>query len=99
MRLDNGTANSQPHATALRLGGKERWEDLIHLVSWKSHARVTDRLQQLRILQLSLHRELSARVLHGFDGVEHEVHENLLQLHTVRHNFGHFGREFGPHSN
>ena len=31
-------------------------------------------------------------VLHGFDGVEREVHEYLLQLRTVRHDFGRLAR-------
>jgi hypothetical protein len=35
--------------------------------------------------------ESSARVLHGFDGVEYQVHEHLLQWHTVRYDFGQFG--------
>jgi hypothetical protein len=29
MRLHNGTADGQPHAAALRLGGKERRKELI----------------------------------------------------------------------
>ena len=32
MRLHNGAADGQPHAAALRLGGKERRKDLIHLL-------------------------------------------------------------------
>src|SRR5216684_8820922 len=83
MRLHDGTADGQPHAAALRLGGKECRKDLIHLLRWQPHARVTDRELELTVLQLRLHRKLSARFLHGLDGVEHEVHENLLQLHTV----------------
>jgi len=31
MRLDNGTADGQPHAAALRFGGEEGRKDLIHL--------------------------------------------------------------------
>src|SRR5580700_9472725 len=84
MRLYNGTADGQPHAAALRLGGKECRKDLIHLLAWQPHASVTDRELELTVLQLRLHRKLSAGVLHGFDGVENQVHEHLLQLHTIR---------------
>src|SRR5208282_5986905 len=91
MRLHNGSADGQPHAAALRLGGKERGKDLIYLLRWQAHARVTYRELELTVLQFRLHRKLSAGVLHGFDGVEHEVHEHLLQLHTVDADFGHFG--------
>src|SRR5207245_7567356 len=76
MRLHNGMADGQSHAAALRLGGKERRKDLIHLLPWQSHAGVTDRELELTVLQLRLHRKLSARVLHGFDAVKHEVHEH-----------------------
>src|SRR5580704_16959044 len=97
VRLYNGTADGQPHAAALRLGGKERRKDLIHLLRWQPHARVTDRELELTVLQFRLHRKLSAGVLHGFDGVEHEVHEHLLQLDTISHDFGQVGRKFCAH--
>src|ERR1700676_1094148 len=99
MRLHNGTADGQPHAAALRLGGKECRKDLIHLLRWQSHARVSDRELELTVLQLRLHRKLSAGVLHGFDGVEHKVHEHLLQLHTVYYEFREFGGKIRAHGN
>src|SRR6266436_5534853 len=78
MRLHNGTANGQSHAAALRLGGKERRKDLIHLLRWQPHACVTDRELELTVLQLRLNRKLSAGVLHGLNPIDHEVHEHLL---------------------
>jgi hypothetical protein len=60
VRLHNGTTDGQPHAAALRLGSKERRKDLIHLLRWQPHARVTDRELELTALQVRLHRELSA---------------------------------------
>ena len=60
MLLHNGTADGQPHAADLRLGGKERRKDLIHLLHWQSHARVANRELELTVLQLRLHRKLSA---------------------------------------
>src|SRR5271154_2888079 len=60
VRLHNGTADGQPHAAALRLGGKKCRKDLIHLLHWQPHARVTDRELELTVLQFRLHRKLSA---------------------------------------
>src|SRR6202040_4176343 len=60
MRLHNGTADGQSHAAALRLGGKERRKDLIHLLRGQPHACVTDRELELTVLQLRLNRKLSA---------------------------------------
>src|SRR6266849_9094144 len=60
VRLHNGTADGQSHPAALRLGGKECRKDLIHLLRWQPHARVTDRELELTVLQLRLHRKLSA---------------------------------------
>src|SRR5882724_11904625 len=51
MRLHNRTADGQTHAAALRLGGKERRKDVIHLLYWQPHARVTDRELELTVLQ------------------------------------------------
>src|SRR5882757_7925842 len=50
MRLHNGAADGQPHAATLRLGGKERRKDLIHLLHCQPHARVTDRALELTVL-------------------------------------------------
>ncbi len=42
------------------------------------------------VLLLRFDRKLTRRihVLHGLDAVEHEVHQNLLQLHTVCQDLG-----------
>src|SRR6266852_2238421 len=99
MRLHNGAADGQPHAAALRLGRKECREHLVHPLRWQPHAGVTDRELELTVLQFRLHRKLSAGVLHGLDAVKHEVHEHLLQLHTVYHDFREFGRKVRAHGN
>jgi hypothetical protein len=57
MRLHNGTADGQSHAAALGLGGKERRKDLIHLLRWQPHARVTDRELELTVLELGFDRK------------------------------------------
>src|SRR5467141_2814898 len=99
MRLHNGTADGQSHAAALRLGGKERRNDLVHLLHWQPHPRVTDRELELIVLQLRLDCKVSAGVPHGFDAVEHEVHEHLLQLHTVYNDVREFGAKVRAHGN
>ena len=99
MRLHNGTADGQSHAAALRLGGKERRKHLIHLFHWQPHPRVTNRELELTVLQLRFNRKFSARVLHGLNPIDHEVHEHLLQLDTICHDFGQFGGEFRVHGN
>src|ERR1700722_6442320 len=99
MRFHNGTADGQPHAAALRLGGKEGRKDLIPLLRWQSHACITDRELELTVLECRLHRKLSAGVLHGFDTVKHEVHEYLLQLDTVYHDFRQIGGKVRTHAN
>src|SRR5882757_1563190 len=99
MRLHNGTADSQPHAAALWLGGKERRKDLIHLLRWQADACVTDRELELTVLQFRLHHKLSAGVVHGFDAVKHEVHEHLLQLYAVYHDCRQIGGKVRAHGN
>ena len=42
VRLDDGTADRQTHAGALRFGRKEGIEDLVGLFGRQSHASVTD---------------------------------------------------------
>jgi hypothetical protein len=46
---------------------------LLGILIWQSNTSVSDREQELSIPQLRFHHQLSAGVLHGFDGVEHEV--------------------------
>jgi hypothetical protein len=91
MRFDDGAADGQSHAGSLRLGRKEGIEDLLRLFWPHSHTRIADRDQKLTIVALlRLDRKFtsSAHVLHGFDAIEHEVHQYLLQLHTVCHDLG-----------
>src|SRR5207247_993740 len=91
MRFDDGSADGQSHSCALRFGREEGIEDLLRLFRLQSHARIADRDQELTIVVLlRLDRKFtsSAHVLHGFDAIEHEVHQYLLQLHTVRHDLG-----------
>src|SRR5271156_5797547 len=99
MRLHNGTTDGQPHPAALRFGREESRKDLVSVSIWQSRTCIADREQPLTILPLRLHRKLSALVPHGFDGIEHEVHEDLLQLHAVCLHYGQFGSKFGSRGN
>src|SRR6266851_9415236 len=56
-----------------------------------THASIADRDQQLIILGLlRLDRKFafSVHILHGIDAIEHEVHEDLLQLDAISHDLG-----------
>src|ERR1700722_8384116 len=99
MRLDYGTANGQSHAAALRLGREKRRKDLVSTATWQSRTGVADRELELAVLQLRFHCKLSACVIHGFDGVKHQVHEHLLQLHPVSRDFWEVGGKFRAHGN
>src|ERR1700688_2250690 len=90
MRLNDRPTDGQPHASPVILGREECPEDLLPLLRGQSHAGIADRDQQLSIAGFRLEGKLTAvsRSLHGIDTVEHEVHENLLQLDTVCHDLG-----------
>ena len=45
MRFHDGAADPKSHAGAVRLGGKERIEDLIRLLRGQTHAGIADRHQ------------------------------------------------------
>jgi len=90
MRLNDRPTDGQPHTSPVILGRKKCPEDLVGLLRRQSHTSIADRDQQLSISGFRLDGKLTSasRSLHGIDAVEHEVHENLLQLHTVCHDFG-----------
>ena len=50
-------------------------------------------------MQLRPYCKSSARFIHSFDGIEHEVHEHLLQLHAVGLDSWEFAGEFRAHGN
>src|ERR1700730_6832756 len=90
MRLNDRPTDGQPHANPLILGSKECPEDLVRLLRAQSRTGIADRDQQLTMVGFRLDGKLTSatRFLHGIDAIEHEVHENLLQLHTVCHDLG-----------
>jgi len=75
MRLDNPPTDRQSHASALLFGGEERLKNAFHFSDGEADARITHRNQYWTILgPLRCDRQLTARVFHRFDAVEHEVH-------------------------
>src|SRR5882724_833920 len=102
MRLDNRTADWESHTGTVSLRGEERAEDLFGLLQRQSDASIADRDHQLAILDsLRPYRKFTCGtyVLHGVDAIEHQVHENLLQLNTVCHNPGKILGEDGADRN
>jgi len=98
MRLHNGTANRQPHSTALRFGGKEGVEDLIRLPGRQSYAGIHDPNQQLTILAgLGLDGKFARRFLHCLDAIEHQVQQDLLELHAIGSDYWQIACKVGPH--
>jgi len=97
MGLDDRAADGQAHTSAVILGGKECFEDLFRLLGWQSHTGIADGDQHLTVVGLRLDSELTfaTSFLHGIDTVEHEVHENLLELHMVCHDLGKILSELG----
>ena len=79
--LDDGPADRQSHAGALRLGSEECVENLLDLFWWNSNSGIHDRNQELTaVILLRLDRKFTWRVhaLHGLDTIEHEIHQDLL---------------------
>src|SRR5215813_12064242 len=85
MRLDDPAADGQPHACSTQFGGEKRLENAVSASFRKPNTGIAHGNKQLTIL--SPHRgdvQFAALLLHGLDAIEHEIHQNLLQLHPVR---------------
>src|SRR5467141_4643606 len=97
MRLNDRPTDGQPHTSPVILGRKECLEDLLRLLLRQSHAGIAHRNQQLTVAGFRLDGEFTSatRFLHGVDAVEHEIHEDLLQLDTIGHDLGKVLRELG----
>src|SRR5260370_410517 len=100
MRLDDSAAEGESYAGAVRLGGKERLENAFRSFDRKPDARIADRHHQLTVFApLRRYHEHAAVSFHGLDAIEHEVHENLLQLDTIRRRRRKLRVEFGADRN
>src|ERR1700720_2448714 len=90
MRLNDRPTDRQGHTSPVILGSKECFENLVRLTWGQSHTGIVDRDQHLTVVGFRLDGKLTSAThfLHGIDAIEHEIHENLLKLHTVCHDLG-----------
>src|SRR5208282_5522544 len=76
------------HAGAMKLGGKERIENLIGLLRGQAHAGIADGYEDFLVFQQPrINGELpcSIHALHRINAVHDQVHHHLLQLHAISH--------------
>src|SRR5580700_10412164 len=86
MLFDDGAAYRQTNADTTRFRGEERIENLIWEQRRQSNAGIADGHRDLSIFRsLRRYGKLPCPVLvvHCLDAVDHEVHQNLLQLHAI----------------
>src|SRR5882724_6956667 len=91
MRFNDRAADRQSHAGPMKLGSKERIEDLIRLLRGQPHSDIANGDQQFTLLSLlRLDRKFPSGVhfLHSIDAIKYEIHEDLLQLHTISRHLG-----------
>src|SRR5580700_1069630 len=91
MGFHDRSADAESHADALRFGSKERIKDVVRLLGWKPDAGIADRYQHLAIFStVRLDGELARaiHILHRVDAVHHEIHQYLLQLHSISPDMG-----------
>ena len=86
MRFDDRLTDCQAHAATLWFRSKERIEYLVGLSQGEPGSCVIYSDLDLAVLaQLRLQSKHAARVLHRLDAIQHQVHEHLLKLHSIRH--------------
>lgn len=96
MFLDDAPGDEQSQAGAVRFGGEERLEQALHILGRDADAVIFD--GKLEVRDVGGLRGLSGHAIgpedvrrdregavwpHGFEGVQEEVHEGLLQLVIV----------------
>src|SRR3984957_845388 len=85
MRLDDPAADGQPHARSIRFGGEKRIENALKASFGKANPAIAHGDKEVTILRPRRGNvEFATPLLHGLDAIEHEIHQNLLQLHPVR---------------
>src|SRR6267154_2494805 len=88
MRLNNRSANREPHTGPLRFRRKKCLENLIRLLRRQAHSRVADRHYNFFVfcfLRLNQQLSLPIHIFHRLDAIDHQVHKNLLQQHAISH--------------
>src|SRR6266404_9067249 len=91
MRLNDGPADGESHTRAVRLGGKERLENLVPLLRGQTHSAISDGHQNLLVFRsLRFDSELARpmHILHRIHAIEHEVHQHLMKLQAIYQDIG-----------
>src|ERR1039457_470621 len=86
VRFHDTTADGEPNAGSLRLGGEERVEHLLPRLFGQACAFIAYGDHDLtHLIQLGAHRKLAvaAGVFHRFDSVHCQVKQQLLNLYGV----------------
>ena len=99
MRFNNGAADPESHAGAVSLCGKKGIKDLVRVLWREPHACIGDRDQHLTILtalRLDDQPACPISMLHRVDAVYDEIHQHLLQFHTISYHLRKVRCEFGP---
>jgi hypothetical protein len=93
--LHDRATDRQSHPQPLRLGGVKRREDLVELLRGQPHPTVLDRHEHRARRLLTCPDPHLARALgHGgqrLQHVQHEVEQDLLELHPITHHRGEVG--------
>jgi hypothetical protein len=101
MGFDDRTADRQPKSQVARFGGVESPEEVLKGCCRKSRTRIADRDEYTVRSGLAAADEQLARPLaqgaHGFDGVDDQVQDHLLQLGPVSLNGRQAIGRFRPH--
>src|SRR5260370_105852 len=90
-RCNDGPADAKPHSRPVRLRRKKRIEDLVRLLRGKPYTGIAHGHQNfffLRSLRLDGQLARPIHFLHRINAVHDEVHQDLLQLHTISHDPG-----------
>src|ERR1700746_1080895 len=88
MLLDNGSADSQPHSHAPRLGSEEGFKNTFTILGIYPYTRVLHRNRDPGRIRLRRDHEclrMARDRLHGFGAVHDQIQDYLLQLNAVAH--------------
>src|SRR3974390_448448 len=89
MRLNDQTADGKAHPHATAFGREKSAENPLTNFRRNSDACISHRNKDLFIVQRGAYVDLSRslrRHIHGLDGVEEQIENNLLQLNMVTQN-------------
>src|ERR1700735_4429277 len=84
--FNDGTADRQAHASSLRLRGIESTEQPVRVFAGKTNAGIGNGDEQEPLFSaLRPDSNLAGAVRYGFNAIQQQVHQYLLQLLAVGH--------------